>query len=161
MALFSNKQEANLRVCIKMVEDAISDLGHIPDDSRIEGPEPDLPAWRVVKGNAHVFVYLGVSGNDNILRVLAPVLILPDGPGGPDLLALYRHLLELNASAVAGAAFGLREREVVLCAERTTVDLDPSEVTDIIKRVEDFADRYGVELVRRFGGQVAPHSTTA
>src|SRR5262245_53518484 len=93
MVLFSNKQEANLRVCIKMVEDAISVLGHVPDDSRIEGPEPDMPAWKVQKGSAHVFVYLGIHGDENVLRVLAPVLHMASNT---DELSLYRHLLELN-----------------------------------------------------------------
>ncbi len=154
--LFSNKQEANLRVCIKMVEDAISALGHVPGDSRIEGPEPDLPAWRVKKGSAYVFVFLGVHEKDNVLRVLAPVL---HPAPGTDERQLFRHLLELNATEIAGAAFGLRDGEVVLCAERNTVDLDPSEVLDIIKRVEDFADRYDDILVAKFGGRAAGPSS--
>jgi type III secretion system-like peptide-binding chaperone len=156
MALFSNKQEANLRVCIQMVEDAIAALGHVPDESRIEGPD-DLPAWKVVKGSAHVFVYLGVSGDDNVLRVVAPVLEMAPGT---DELSLFRHLLELNVTEISGAAFGLRnKRDVVLCAERTTVDLDPSEVTDVIRRVEDFADRYDDILVAKFGGRPAGPSS--
>src|SRR5262249_20374976 len=140
MALFSNKQEANLRVCIQMVEDAITALGHNPDESRIENPaDQDLPAWKVEKGSAHVYVYLGVNGGDNVLRVVAPVIQMAPGT---DQLALFRHLLELNVNTIAGAAFGLRgAADIVLCAERTTVDLDPSEVIDVIRRVEDFADR--------------------
>jgi hypothetical protein len=152
MVLFSNKQEANLRVCVKMVEDAIALLGHDADQSRVVGPEPDLPAWRVVKGSAHVYVYLGMQGGENVLRVVAPVLHIASGTDEP---RLFRRLLELNAGTVTGAAFGLRDGDVVLCAERTTVDLDPSEVLDTIRRVEDFADRYDDLLVAEFGGRAA------
>jgi hypothetical protein len=156
MVLFSNKQEANLRVCVKMVDDAISALGHVPDESRIVGAEADMPAWRVKKGSAHVFVSLGIQGHENVLRVLAPVLHVAPGT---DKLKLFRHLLELNATAVTGAAFGLQGEDVVLCAERTTVDLDPSEVMDMIRRVENFADQYDDLLVAEFGGRAAGPSS--
>lgn len=155
MVLFSNKQEANLRVCIQMVEDAITALGHAPDDSRIDSVD-DLPAWKVHKGTADVYVQLGVNGDTNVLRVTAPVLRMA---ADVDVLKLFRRLLELNASKVAGAAFGLRDDHVVLVAERTTVDLDPSEVVDIIKRVEDFADHYDDVLVHEFGGRKAGPSS--
>jgi hypothetical protein len=155
MVLFSNKQEANLRVCIQMVEDAITALGHVPDDSRIDSPD-DLPAWRVQKGSAAVYVQLGISGESNVLRVTAPVLKMAPDVNEP---RLFRRLLELNGSKVAGAAFGIRDDHVVLVAERTTIDLDPSEVMDIIKRVEDFADHYDDVLVDEFGGRRAGPSS--
>jgi hypothetical protein len=157
MVLFSNKQEANLRVCIQMVEDAIAALGHAPDDSRIDSAG-ELPAWKVHKGTADVYVQLGreMTGAENVLRVTAPVMHLAAGVDAP---TLFRRLLELNASKVAGAAFGLRGDHVVLVAERTTVDLDPSEVLDIIKRVEDFADHYDEVLVSEFGGRHAGPSS--
>ena len=127
------------------------------DDSRIEGPEPDLPAWRVQKGSAYVFVYVTPHEEDNVLRVIAPVLQIAPGT---DERPLFRHLLELNAGEVAGAAFGVREDQVVLRAERSTLDLDPSEVTDMIRRVENFADKYDDVLVARFGGKAAGPSST-
>lgn len=155
MVLFSNKQEANLRVCIQMVEDAITTLGHVPDDSRIDSVD-DLPAWKVHKGTADVYVQLGVNGDTNVLRVTAPVLhIVPE----VDTARLFRRLLELNAGTVAGAAFALRDDHIVLVSERTTVDLDPSEVVDVIKRVEDFADQYDDVLVAEFGGRRAGPSS--
>jgi hypothetical protein len=40
----------------------------------------------------------------------------------------------------------------MLVAERSTVDLDPSEVTEIIGRVEKYADTYDDALVEEFGG---------
>lgn len=145
MALFSNKQEANLRSCIRMIEDALHSLGHPPDESRSESAD-DMPAWRVVTGGgAHVEVHLGVEGDRNVLRVTAVVASVPEGA---DEAALYRKLLELNAAEVKGVAFGLQGRDIVLVAERSTIDLDPSETEDMLRRTEGFAEHYGKLLVK-------------
>jgi|SRR5215468_4690704 len=145
MALFSNKQEANLRSCIRMIEEALEALGHPPDDSRSESAD-DMPAWRVVTGGgSHVEVHLGVEGEKNVLRVTAIVAQVPEGAHeGP----LFRKLLELNASEVKGCAFGLHGRDIVLVAERATIDLDPSETEDMLRRTEGFAEHYGKLLLK-------------
>src|SRR5262245_3087062 len=117
MALFSNKQEANLRSCIRMVEDALASLGHPPDDSRTES-EDDMPAWHVeTRGGAKVDVHLGVEAEKNILRVTATVAAVPRGDG----TSLFRKLLELNASVVKGVAFGILNGDIVLVNERSTI----------------------------------------
>jgi hypothetical protein len=156
LSLFGNKQEAHLRVCVQMVEDAIARLGHVPDASRIDSAD-DLPAWKVEKGSASVYVQLDVHAGETVLKVTAPVM-RPASAG--DEGRLYRRLLELNATKVTGVAFGVRQEAVVLVAERTTVDLDPSEVLDIIKRVEEFADHYDDVLVKEFGGTLAGPSSS-
>jgi hypothetical protein len=151
MALFSNKQEANLRSCIRMIEDALQSLGHPPDESRTESAD-DMPAWRVQTGaGSRVEVHLGVEDEKNVLRVTATVASVAAGPHGSDEAALYRKLLELNVSEVKGVAFGLLGREVVLIAERTTIDLDPSEVEDILRRTEGFAEHYAKLLAKDLG----------
>jgi hypothetical protein len=148
MALFSNKQEANLRSCIRMVEDALQSLGHTPDDSRSESAD-DMPAWRVETGaGARVDVHLGIEAEKNVLHVTATVASVP---AGADEAAIYRKLLELNATAVKGVAFGLVGRDIVLVAERTTIDLDPSEVEDILRRTEGFAAHYARVLAGDLG----------
>jgi hypothetical protein len=149
MALFSNKQEANLRSCIRMIEDALGTLGHPPDDSRTESAD-DMPAWHVeTPAGAKVDVHLGIDDDKNVLRITATVAAIPPGA---DELRLYRKLLELNVAEVKGIAFGVAGREVVLVNERTTIDLDPSEVEDLLRRTESAAAHYakvlGRDLVR-------------
>jgi hypothetical protein len=160
MALFSNKQESNLRSCIQMVEDVIKSLGHDPDESRIETHD-DMPAWRVQKGSAFVTVIIqGGPKDENLLLVSAELLRLD---GKVDRLKLFQRLLELNASTIKGAAFGLRGSDVVMVAERSTIDLDLSEVQEVVQKVEEYADHYDDILVGEFGGQlsssVAPAAT--
>ena len=153
MALFSNKQESNLRSCIQMVEDVIKTLGHDPDESRIETHD-DMPAWRVQKGSA--FVTIVIQGDDkaaeNLLLVSAELVRLD---AKVDRLKLFTRLLELNVSSIKGAAFGLRKDDVLLVAERSTLDLDRSEVEEVLKKIEEYADHYDDVLVAEFGGTIA------
>ncbi len=141
MALFSNKQEANLRSCIRMIEDALESLGHPPENSRCESAD-DLPAWHVDAGRgAHVDVHLGVEDDKNVLRVSATVASLPSLDAAVQA-RVFKKLLELNAGEVKGVAFGIVGDDVVLVSERTTIDLDPSEVEDSLRRIEKLAAHY-------------------
>jgi hypothetical protein len=63
-----------------------------------------------------------------------------------------RRLLELNATELTGAAFGLRENEVVLTTDRSTAGLDPVELEEMIRRVASYADHYDDTLTVEFGG---------
>ena len=69
-----------------------------------------------------------------------------------DTEALFRRLLALNALEIHGAAFAVRDPYVLLVAERTTRDLDRSEVYDLIHRVQEYADAWDDALVSEFGG---------
>jgi hypothetical protein len=71
--------------------------------------------------------------------------------GKVDRPALFSHLLELNTS-LAGAAFACAGDQVLLVSERSTLDLDRSEVLDTIQRVTSCADEHDDVLVARFGG---------
>jgi hypothetical protein len=153
--LFQNKQESNLRSCVQMIEDALTALGHKPDASRLEVPGM-LPAWRVTKGIAHVYIILSAKDDENFVRVTAPVLHLE---AGGDHNALFRRLLELNATQSGGAAFALDKDAVILTSQRSTVDLDQSEVLSMLRHIEDWADRMDTELVAEFGGRHAGLST--
>ena len=53
-----------------------------------------------------------------------------------------------------GIAFAIRQNEVVLVAERSTLDLDRSEVFQMIERVQECADHYDDALVDEFGGRL-------
>jgi hypothetical protein len=71
-------------------------------------------------------------------------------------LRLFSRLLTANARELTGAAFGLKGDTVVLTTDRSTTDLDPSEVKEMILRVGYYADAYDDALVSEYGG--ARHS---
>jgi hypothetical protein len=83
------------------------------------------------------------------LRVSSTVMTLDSAV---DRAALYAHLLDLNAT-LCGAAFATEGDHVLLVSERSTLDLDLSEVLELIERVTAYTDEHDDVLVARFGGR--------
>ena len=149
MTLFDNANEANLRACAQMVEDVLTARGLDGASTRVHNDAG--PAWSFRQGSAAVLVFLtpGQAGQ-NTIQVIAPVVRVSDA--ALSATPLLRRLLELNASGLTQAAFGLRGEDVVLTADRSTAGLDPIEVEEMIRRVGDYADHYDDVLVAEFGG---------
>lgn len=148
-ALFANQRETNLSSTIALVEDVLAELGHPGPGSRISDATA-LNAWRIHKGSAVTRVALIHRAEFTHLRVLAVVMTLD---AKVDRAALFAHLLELNTT-LCGAAFATAGDQILLVSERTTLDLDRSEVLDTITRVTICADEHDDVLVARFGGSV-------
>ena len=89
------------------------------------------------------------------LRVSSVVLTLD---ARVDRAALFAHLLAENAN-LSGAAFATHGDQVLLVSERSTLDLDQSEVLDVISRVATYADDHDDVLVARFGGRLGAAAT--
>jgi hypothetical protein len=145
--LFSNQRETNLASTVVMIEDVLIELGHFVNDCR-DPLAGALPSWRIVKGSATVRISLLDRPEFTHLRVASAVLHLDEQV---DRRALFAHLLEVNAE-LCGAAFALRGDQVIIVVERSTLDLDRSEVMELIDRVRHYADDYDDRLAGRFGG---------
>lgn len=148
--LFENRRESSVDSVTTMVEDVLIELGHFVNDCRVDAPNA-LRAWRVRKGSATVRITLVDAPSYPHLSIAAPVMRTDSKV---NVLSLYRRLLELNCDAVTGAAFAVRRNEVLLRTERSILDLDQSEVLDLIRRVQEYADKYDDELVAEFGGKL-------
>ncbi len=146
-SLFANQRETNLASTISLVEAALAEMGHPTPGSRIED-RTALHAWQIPKGSALTKVTLVNRAEFTHLRVCAIVMTLD---GRVDRPALHAHLLELNA-ALCGAAFATDGDQVLLVSERSTLDLDRSEVLELFRRVTAYADDHDDVLVARFGG---------
>jgi len=114
-------------------------MGALGPDFRFEtlGKDTSL-TWRVHRGPLEIRATLRTLDDGNYLRVVA---YLAEVPAGADA-ALFRRLLELNGREVTGAAFAVIDGHIALCLERTTVDLDRSEIVDAFRRIADYAERY-------------------
>ncbi len=145
--LFANQRETNLSSTIVLVEAVLDELGHPPPTSRISDPNA-LHAWQIPKGSALTRVMLLDRTAFTHLRVSAVVMTVD---AKVDRAALHAHLLELNAT-LSGVAFATSGDQVLLLSERSTLDLDKSEVLDVIKKVSTCADDHDDALVARFGG---------
>ena len=148
-SLFANQRETNLASTVALVEQALRTLGHAPAASRAADPSA-AHAWRIVTGSATTRVTVIQRSAFPHLRVSAVVMTLDDRV---DRAALFAHLLELNAT-LCGAAFATDGDQVLLVSERSTLDLDHSEVLDVLERVARYADEHDDVLVARFGGRI-------
>lgn len=147
-ALFANQRETNLTSTIALIEEVLAELGYEPPQTRRIELAGALQAWRIQKGSAIATIQLAERPEFTHLRLTSIVMTLDDKV---DRTALYTHLLETNI-ALCGNAFALEGNRVVLVAERSTLDLDRSELVDIIKRVTTNADHHDDLLVATFGG---------
>ena len=143
--LFDNRRENNMKACSEMVEAVLAALGYDVVSSRMQSDTG--PAWGFSSGSASVYIFLtsGEQGDDYI-QVISPVI----RPG--DDQRLFPRLLELNATELTGAAFGIRDQNVVLTTDRSTSGLDRVEVEEMIRRVSEYADYYDDILTVEFGG---------
>ena len=147
--LFANQREANLQSTVALVEEVLEELGHVPSKSRIDDPTA-LHAWRIETGSAVTKVALTAHAEFTHVRMWAIVMTLDSNV---DRAALFSHLLALN-SQLCGAAFATEGDRVLLATERSTLDLDRSEILDPVRRVTTYADQYDDMLVARFGGRL-------
>jgi hypothetical protein len=146
--LFANQRETNLASTVALVEAALADLGHSAPASRIKDAAA-LHAWQIPKGSSVTRVTLIHRAEFTHLRVSSTVMVLDRAVDRPSLFA---HLLDLNAS-LCGVAFATAGDQILLIAERSTLDLDRSEVLELIRRVTTYADEHDDVLVARFGGR--------
>lgn len=151
--LFANQRETNLASAVALVEQVLGELGHPAEAARVKEPGASH-GWRLTKGSAITRVTVVQRSAFPHLRISAVVMTLD---AAVDRAALFAHLLELNATlcGVAFATDGDRDGDhVLLVSERSTLDLDHSEVLDAIERVTTYADEHDDVLVARFGGRV-------
>ncbi len=147
-SLFANEREANLESTVAMAEDVLIEFGHFVNECRRER-EGSAAAWTIRKGSASIDIDLVEHPKSYRLRVSAIVMTIDDDVPRE---ALYARLLQLNAVAITGAAFALQEPHVLLLSERPTLDLDRSELAELVDTVRTFADDYDDKLVDEFGG---------
>ena len=148
VALFANQRESNLASTRVIVDEVLADLGHA--EARLTDASSQLHVWKIARGSATVHIALLDRPTFTHIRVSAIVMTLDTKV---DRGALYAHLLAANAS-LCGAAFALDGDRVLLVAERSTLDLDRSEVRDIVRTVLSYADDHDDALVARFGGRL-------
>lgn len=150
LSLFENSREINTHSTTVMVEDVLIALGYFVNDCRVDDRDAQR-AWAIRKGSAHVSIRLIERPDHPHLRVASTVMHAPAGMDALRRAQLHAELLARNLE-LCGMAFAIRGDEILLVSERSTLDLDRSEVHDLIKRVQDHADLVDDQLVADYGG---------
>ena len=142
--LFDHSGEIRITSTITMVEDVLVTLGHFLNDCR-DDAAGTLAAWKVTHGSATVEIQLLPRAADTHLRVASGVV---HAGADTDRAALWQELLARNAD-LCGVAFAIRGDQVLLVAERSTLDLDRTEVHDMIQRTAALAEDVDDDLATR------------
>lgn len=148
MSSSADQAAINAERAVALVVQTIAGLGIDPETSRTE--RPGHVAFALRRGSARILIAVHAASAElpeGRLRVVAPVVRLP---AEATQRALFRWLLEANASALVGAAFALSGEEIVVVSERSVTDLDASEVDAMIRNVGRVADKYDDEIARSF-----------
>jgi hypothetical protein len=112
-------------------------------------------SWTLKRGSASILVSVTKyeEEKETFLRVASPVVTLPADPAKQ--AACMRKLLELNATGLVNAAFGLSGDRVVAVSERPAAGLDANEVDQIVRHLSAVADTFDNRLEKEFGATKA------
>lgn len=110
--------------------------------------------WSYRRGSATIEIYITQDADAGYLRVLSPLMHLPEGR----LLPLYRHLLERNLE-LTNASLGIHQDVVYVFSERPLDGMDSIEANNIINLVAEYADKLDDDLVGEFGGRLFGRSS--
>jgi anti-sigma factor RsiW len=134
-----------------LVEATIRKLGLDPAATRAPAAGAGQAAWTVKRGSASVLIAVTNHEDEGkaYLRVASPVVSLPSDASKH--MPLLRKLLELNASGLANAAFGLIGDRVVVVSERPAEGLDEVEVEQSIRHLAAVADTFDDRFEKDFG----------
>jgi hypothetical protein len=134
------------------VEATLTKLGLDPKQAIVKDVD-NQATYTLLRGSAAVLVTVvhRVEQKAVFLRVASPVMVPAEG----NREALYKRLLELNATGLANAAFALLNDKVVAVSERPAENLDPGEVEQMVRHLSAVADTYDDRLVKEFGGKRA------
>ena len=144
-ALFANQRETNLASTVALIEEVLAELGYPPPEprtiaprSRVADPEGLGDHADLARRPRRVHAPARVRGRDDARRQGRPRRAVR-APARAQRLAV-RHRVRARGD------------RVLLVGERSTLDLDRSEVLDLIRRVTTNADDHDDVLVARFGG---------
>lgn len=139
--------DATFANAVKLVEETIGKLGLDPASTRVKGTDG---AWTLQRGSASVLVTVARhEGEDTTyLRVASPVVKVPASKESQT--PLFRRVLEMNASGLANAAFGLLGGNIVVVSERPAQGLDAQEVEQIVRHLAAVADTFDDRLAKEF-----------
>lgn len=130
---------------VEVIETVISSLDQ--DQSAMVSRGEDGFLWKFRYGSVDVFVQLTGTGDEDILTVWSPVLMLP----AKEEPKLMRHLLEMNCGETFEACFGILGDKVVVLASRPLADISPGEISRTMTIVATIADDNDEALQADYG----------
>ena len=149
MGFFGTKkvEETTVKDAIKMVEDLFRKIGLDPHQIRLKNT--DAIGWYALRGSVGIYVLINQIKNVHTIRVISPVLFLPEN----NILPFYRALLEYNMNLI-NCAFCVHQDQACLVNERPIQGLDFIELQGTIDYISRFADDVDDKLMTEFGARL-------
>lgn len=104
------------------------------------------------RGSAQLYLILSCDEQSAWVQVISPILTLPEGK---NQRACYEELLRLNSKGLVNCFFGIEDDRIVIGSDRTALDLQLSELRDMVVCVSTFADEFDDPIAERFGCKLA------
>ena len=112
-------------------------------------------AWTLEKGSAHGYVYLVENDKNSADSTVYISFRIMNVPLKKEM-AFYRRLLEINNTMGGRSSFSVdNEDRVWLNSGRSIIDLDKTELSDLITYTAGAADYYDDVLLDEFGREYA------
>lgn len=144
-----NEKKIDVGIYVALIEEFFKKVGLDPQSSRLEGMEKNVVGWSLRRGSAQIYLYLLDYEKNSALRIVSPILLLPEGM----LLPFYRRCLELNFG-LQNCAFAVSKETMFLVTERPMDQLDSAEIENCIGVISWAADTYDDELAKEFGARL-------
>lgn len=149
MGLFGTKKvkETTIGDCMGMIESFFRKIGTDASSQRLRDKE--TTGWWAQRGSAAIFIMLNDHDGMTTLRIVSPLLYLPQ----ENILPFYRRCLEINLGLL-NCALGVTGDKVVLATERPIEGLDPEELEGTLNFLSAVADDLDNQLADEFGAKL-------
>ncbi len=105
--------------------------------------------WWLVEGSARIYVFVQDSAGGPVIRITSPIIAITENINA---VALYRHLLDINAS-LTSCALATSDNAVLVVSQRQIAQLDQEELDSMVWNVAYVADLLDDKLVKEFGAR--------
>lgn len=129
-----------------MVVQLLNSFNMAPADHLVS-ENPGRMVYGLTRGSAKLYVIISYDDQGAWVQVISPILGLP--PEGKRL-ACYEELLKLNAGSLVNCALGIEGEKICISSDRSTKDIQVSELQDMVLCVSKFADDLDNRLSEEF-----------
>ena len=149
MGLFGTKKvkETSAQDCVGMIENFFRKVGANPNDQRLS--DDDGLGWWIGRGSALIYLLLNERDNFCTLRIVSPIVHLPEN----HILPFYRKLLDMNMG-LYNCALATNEDTVYVIHERPIAGLDQEEFEGTLNFLSAVADDLDNKLADEFGAKI-------
>jgi hypothetical protein len=130
-----------------MIQELLESFGFNPAEHLMSESEGQI-VYGLTRGSAQLYIILNNDTAGAWVQVISPILGLPPED---QRLDCYEALLKLNAGSLVNCALGIENDKICIGSDRSTKDIQASELHDMVLCVSKFADDLDDMLAEKYG----------